>query len=321
MFNRLLLISQLHRSGGTLFSQLLDGHSHIQAHPHELFIGRPKKWNWPTLEDCLDSPELVFNNLQEHKIAAIGKKGVFVKPGSNPEAAQQSVPFSYDLDRHRQSFCELYQKAPVRTRRFAIQLYFETFFLAWPEYRASGHERYVSCFLPHLILYPESLRRLFGDFPDVFLVSVLRRPDAWLASLVNHISLPLSDTAAVTQHLERWRASVNTILALHRNPALYTFTTTYESLVSNLRDELTRFCGVAGIPFEPVLLTPTVGGHPVLPNSSYTRHQHGVNRSSLRPSLAMPDSVASLLHDTYRPLYDSVCTMVGIPSASTPDNL
>ena len=38
------LISQIQRSGGTLLSQLFDGHPEIYAHPDELKIGHPKKY-------------------------------------------------------------------------------------------------------------------------------------------------------------------------------------------------------------------------------------------------------------------------------------
>jgi hypothetical protein len=41
------LISQIQRSGGSLLSQLFDGHSEIYAHPDELMIGHPKKYIWP----------------------------------------------------------------------------------------------------------------------------------------------------------------------------------------------------------------------------------------------------------------------------------
>ena len=312
MYPQLLLITQLHRSGGTLFSQLLDGHSGIQAHPHELFIGKPQKWNWPKLAKLLNSPEPLFESLQEDKIAAIGRQGVFIKPGSNLEAGKQDVSFTYSLTEHRQRFVELYSKAPVKTQRFAIQIYFHTFFASWPEHHSSGHERYISCFLPHLILHSDSLRRLFADFPDVMLVSLLRRPDSWIASLVNHISLSLADTETVQKHLERWRFSVKAILSLHRNPATYSFTTTYEALVSDPRAELQRFCALAGLPFEPIMLTPTVGGCPVLPNSSYSRAEHGVNRASLRPQQPMPTSVQQILQEVYLPVYVQAVTQLGM---------
>ena len=38
-------ISQIQRSGGSLLSQLFDGHPQLHAHPHEIKIGYPKKHN------------------------------------------------------------------------------------------------------------------------------------------------------------------------------------------------------------------------------------------------------------------------------------
>ena len=45
----LALISQIQRSGGSMLSQLFDGHPEVHAHPHELKIGYPKKYNWPEI--------------------------------------------------------------------------------------------------------------------------------------------------------------------------------------------------------------------------------------------------------------------------------
>ena len=72
-----------------MFSQLLDGHSQLQAHPHELFIGKPNKWNWPELPLHLTS-EAIFDLLREPKIAALGESGNFIKP-------VHALQFSHDI--------------------------------------------------------------------------------------------------------------------------------------------------------------------------------------------------------------------------------
>lgn len=303
MLQQLLLITQLHRSGGTLLSQLVDGHSGIKAHPHELFIGKPEKWDWPNLESELNSADQVFTALQEDKIAAIGEKGQFIKPGSNKAASNQAVPFHYDIDRHRQAFEKLYTQAPAISQRLAIQLYLASFFEAWPEFHASGHERYISCFLPHILVYPESMQRLFRDFPDLLLVSLLRRPDTWISSLVVHSGVDINNLKKTTYHLERWKRSVKTIVALHTNPAIHTFATSYEALVTDTQSQMRRFCQVAGLNFEPILLTPTVGGFPVLPNSSYKRTEPGVNQDSLQLKEPLPEPLQALIDEKYLPLY------------------
>lgn len=312
MLQQLLLITQLHRSGGTLLSQLLDGHSGIKAHPHELFIGKPNKWDWPLLKIGLSSADEVFSALQEDKIANIGEQGKFIKPGSNQAASDQSVPFHYSLDQHREAFKVLYQRAPAMSQRLAIQLYLSSFFSAWSEFKSSGRERYVSCFLPHILIHPESTQRLFHDFPDLLLVSLLRRPDTWIASLVNHMSLDLSKTRKAANHLERWKLSVKTIVALHTNPVMHTFATSYEALVTHTDTEMRRLCNAAGLCFEPVLLTPTVGGFPVLPNSSYTRTETGVNQDSLQLRKPLPEPVQELITQKYLPVYEQSVAALGI---------
>lgn len=312
-FNRLLLVTQLHRSGGTLFSQLLDGHSSIQAHPHELFIGKPNKWDWPRLAASLDDPNKIFSLLSEEKIADLGRLKNFVKPGRNQAARQQIVPFSYDVSHHQRLFIDIYQRAFVKTQRFAIQLYLATFFKAWPEYRASDREVYVSCFLPHILLHDDSMRRLFEDFPDLLLVNILRRPDSWLASLENHIQLDLNDACVVRQNLDRWKASVHKIVSLHKNPSIDSFSTSYEQLVQSSEAELKRFCSAAGLIYEPILAFPTVGGFPVMPNSSYNNATTGINRSSLGAASRLPFEIQELISQDYAPIYESACLELGIP--------
>ena len=59
----LVLISQVQRSGGTLLSQLLDGHPEVHAHPGELHIG-PGKSHWPDISFD-ETPEQWFDRLFE----------------------------------------------------------------------------------------------------------------------------------------------------------------------------------------------------------------------------------------------------------------
>ena len=60
----LALISQIQRSGGSMLSQLFDGHPQVHAHPHELKFGFPKKYFWPPI-DLSDHPDRWFEILFE----------------------------------------------------------------------------------------------------------------------------------------------------------------------------------------------------------------------------------------------------------------
>ncbi len=70
----LALISQVQRSGGTLLSQLFDGHPEVHAHPYELKIGYPKKYYWPQIDLNAD-PEKWFLLLFEDVILEHVKSG------------------------------------------------------------------------------------------------------------------------------------------------------------------------------------------------------------------------------------------------------
>jgi len=70
----LALISQIQRSGGSLLSQLFDGHPEIYAHPDELKIGFPEKYIWPKI-DLNDTPENWFSILFEDSVLKHFRKG------------------------------------------------------------------------------------------------------------------------------------------------------------------------------------------------------------------------------------------------------
>ena len=66
----LVLISQIQRSGGSMLSQLFDGHPEVHAHPHELKFGYPRKYDWPPIE-LVDHPERWFEILFEDIVVCL----------------------------------------------------------------------------------------------------------------------------------------------------------------------------------------------------------------------------------------------------------
>ena len=311
-YGRLLLISQTHRSGGTLFSQLLDGHSQIKVHPHELFIGKPNKWDWPTL-NLHASPFDIFNELREDKISRLGATGLFIKPGSNRLATQQQVRFNYSEEEHRKLFVDAFMNTSVHSQRQAIQIYLSTFFEAWPENTCNSSSLYIACFLPHILTHKESFDRLLLDFPDVFMVNLIRNPMTWLASLGRHISLDFYDLDAVQYHLRRWEASVRKVLDLADIASVNSFVTSYEALVSDPPNQLKQFCSQAGLLYEQSMIYPTVGGVPVRPNSSFTRSTTSIDQSSLCLPEDFPDHLVSIFASSdYLALYEHACNKFGL---------
>ena len=70
----LALIAQIQGSGGTLLSQLFDGHPELHVHPHELMIGYPEKGIWPRI-DLSDGPKRWFEVLFEDIVSEYNRKG------------------------------------------------------------------------------------------------------------------------------------------------------------------------------------------------------------------------------------------------------
>ena len=79
----LVLVSQVQRSGGTLLSQLFDGHPECHAHPSEIYIGHPRKWEWPQLD--LSAPETWFDVLYESPVELHLREG-YLETGGRPDS-------------------------------------------------------------------------------------------------------------------------------------------------------------------------------------------------------------------------------------------
>src|SRR5262249_29686052 len=83
--------SQIQRSGGTLLSQLFDGHPECHAHPHELTIGYPKSQIWPQLD--LAAPDAWYELLYEKYAQKHLRRG-YGKPAERSKDADPDVfPF------------------------------------------------------------------------------------------------------------------------------------------------------------------------------------------------------------------------------------
>jgi hypothetical protein len=96
----LALISQIQRSGGSLLSQLFDGHPELHAHPYELKTGYPKKHLWPRI-DLDDSPEHWFEVLFEENVIKDFREGY--KKGPNYDT---TFPFIFLPSLQRQIFLQ-----------------------------------------------------------------------------------------------------------------------------------------------------------------------------------------------------------------------
>jgi hypothetical protein len=202
----LVLISQIQRSGGTLLSQLFDGHPE-HARPHEICIGKPDKWDWPPLD--LSGPDTWFATLHEPLIAEWVETG-FVKDltelrkGKDPDV----FPFVFSLRLQRAIFER--SVAGATSEREVLDAYFTSYFNAWLDNHnlCTGPKRAVVGFTPRLAMELGRVERFFGAYPDGLLVSIVRDPRGWYASARRHRKY----YADLEQSIGLWRASTEAAL-------------------------------------------------------------------------------------------------------------
>lgn len=301
----LVLITQIQRSGGTLLSQLFDGHPQVCAHPHELHIGRPKKWNWPDL-NLSDQPEVWFQSLYEKRLEVFYEKG-YVKPGSNPHARTDVHPFSFDPGLQLAIFLEVLKRASVTSQRDVLNAFFTSFFNAWSDISINPGCRIITAFCPRVLMFPDSTERFISDYPDGHIVSSVRDPRTWYASSSRHSSIYDS----VAEAIDLWAQSTNSILELKRSRPEYVFVSTYEDLVSDTEQIMRAMAAFLGIDYDACLLMPTYASKPILPNSSYARQSYGVNTDSTKTiSELNKDDLAYIVKEAM-PLYEEASALSG----------
>jgi hypothetical protein len=266
----LVLISQIQRSGGTLLSQLFDGHPECHAHPGELHIGKPRKHHWPQLD--LGRPETWFDVLFEAPASDYLLRG-YRKP-STKRLDHDVFPFLF-LPRLQQAIFE--QSVAGRTverERDVLDCYFTSYFNAWLDNQNlyAGPKKVVTAFAARLSDDPANVERFFAAYPDGTLISIIREPCAWYASAQKY----RSRYADLDESLARWRRSTTAALAASARFRDRVVLLTYDVLVLDTEATMRRLAERTGISMSGDLLTPTFNGRPIRANSSEPVERHGI---------------------------------------------
>jgi sulfotransferase family protein len=295
----LVLVSQIQRSGGTLLSQLFDGHPECHAHPHELTIGFPKSQHWPPLD--LRAPEEWFPMLYEKATQKHFRLG-YAKTAEKAEPEDDDFfPFLFPPRFQKAIFDACVAAAPVERRRDVLDAYFTSYFNAWLDNHNlyTGPKKLVTAFAPRLAMKSGSVEGLFGDYPDGWLISIVRDPRSWYASIRSR-----EGYEDVEHALGRWRQSAEATLAVAETFPGRGLVVTYEQLALETEATMTRLADLLGLELTPTLLEPTFNGRPIRANSTDAVQRHGVlpertraYRDALDP--ATIDRIDELAADLY----------------------
>ncbi len=300
----MVLISQVHRSGGTLLSQLFDGHPELHAHPYELQIGYPDKTHWPRL-NLNDSAENWFRYLGEGHILRLFREG-FTKPGRGSDHAQPALPFLMMPLLVRSLFLEALARKKVQSARDILNAYMTAYFNGWLDNQNiyGKLQKWITAFVPRLNLDQTNLDLFFQDYPDGRVIQVLREPKSWYASASRHLKHP--DHNDIEQQIDLWIRSAKSMQWLRAKYPEKVRIIRFEALLNDTGRIMKELCLFLGIEFNPVLLEPTFNFMPVCANSSFEAAAPGVLPSAADRTAALSPAEKRFIDDRTREVYESI---------------
>jgi len=257
----LILISQVQRSGGTLLTQLFDGHPQQLTHPYELKIGYPGKAFWLRVPKDGNRTNIV----QWISSSWIRRSSIF---GYRKESLKKNpiLPFCFANDLFHQIVVDRLKDSGAMDSRRVLDAYFSAFFSSWLSNDFDpDRARFFVAFAPGLSSRSSEVERFFQAYPDGYLVLIVRDPCAWYASARRHHPAYVDLDFA----LHAWLQSAKAMPTLKQKYQRKVVVISYEDLVVDCEGTMRRLCDAIGLEFSNSLLVPTLGGRPAEADSSY----------------------------------------------------
>jgi hypothetical protein len=269
----LVLISQIQRSGGSLLSQLFDGHPEVHAHPHELMLGYKKKHVWPRI-DLNEHPECWFRILFENMVIKHTREGY--KKGKEDK---ESFPFTFSLYLQNKIFLEYIESVQPLTLRTVLDAYMTSYFGAWlNNQNYNGKKKFVTAFTPRLSMKRENMDIFFKVYPDGRLISLIRDPKNWFPSALRHGPKLYGDFQLAILH---WKESAQAMLQNKKRYSDRICLIRFEDLVTKTEAVMRYLAKFLGIEFEDILLVPTFNKLPIKAHTSFKVENYGILNSTL----------------------------------------
>lgn len=269
----LILISQVQRSGGSLLSQLFDGHSRILAHPQELKIGYPSKEIWPPIHSSL-SANKQFAILFESSTIPMCELG-YAKGKRDLERKN----FFFIPAMQRELFRHVSEEMGRATPRQTLNAYFTSYFNSWLNLKLDiSRGQYVTGFVPLMVNDRSNMDHYWTTYPDGHLISVIRSPLSWYPSAFR--LLGGKKYGDIELGATRWCESTRAIM---REKEQYPDRVTvihFNDLVTRTEAVMRLVCQRLSLPFEPILLQPTFNGELMGANTSFDQVERGTISSA-----------------------------------------
>jgi len=264
----LALISQVQRSGGSLLSQLFDGHPELHAHPHELKMGYPKKHIWPKI-DLNENPQRWLEILFEDKVID------HFKGGYKKERKQyEAFPFIFLPSVQSRIFLKYLSSVESQTLRDVFDAYMTSYFGAWlNNQNTSGNKKFIIAFTARLAMSMNNMESFFEIYSDGRLISIVRDPKNWFPSALRHDPVKYGD---IRSALGLWHESTQAMIRNKEKFGERVCIIKFEDLVSKTESVMCHLANFLGI-----LLTPTFNKFPIRANTSFEMEEAGILNSTL----------------------------------------
>lgn len=264
----LALISQIQRSGGSLLSQLFDGHPQLHAHPHELKIGYPSKYNWPKL-DLDDQPKRWLETLFEPTVLDHFKNGY--KKQRNMD---ETFSFLFLPSVQKELFFKHLSTLDTVRMRDVFDAYMTSYFGAWLNNQNNyGQKKFITAFTARLAMDRDNMKAFFEIYPDGRLISIIRDPKNWYPSAARHRPQVYGD---IEDALDLWQKSARAMLWNKERYGDRVCILTFEDLVGKTESVMRYLADFLEINFDDCLMMPTFNKYPIRANTSFEAQQHGI---------------------------------------------
>jgi len=297
----LALISQIQRSGGTLLSQLFDGHPELHAHPHELKIGYPTKYTWPKI-DLKDDPNRWLETLFEYSVLSHFKKGY-----KKEKKRDDAFLFLFLPSVQRGIFLDYVGSIESLTLRDVFDGYMTSYFGAWLNNQNSyGQKRFITAFTARLAMTKDNMESFFDIYPDGRLISIIRDPKNWYPSAIRHKPRICRD---IRDGVDLWQKSARAIL---RNKERYgdrVCILTFEDLITRTKPVMHYLAEFLEIKFEDILLEPTFNKYPIRANTSFEAEKNGIIKSTLERYKTLTQEELEFIQSRSREIYGQVLNL------------
>jgi hypothetical protein len=297
----LALISQIQRSGGTLLSQLFDGHSELHAHPHELKIGYPTKYTWPKL-DLKDAPNRWLETLFEYSVLSHFKKGY-----KKEKKRDDAFLFLFLPSVQKEIFLDYLGSPGSLTFRDVFDAYMTSYFGAWlNNQNSTGHKKFVTAFTAGLGMKKENMESFFETYPDGRLISLIRDPKNWYPSAIRHKPRICRD---IEEGIDLWRKNAQAMIWNKEKYGDRVCILTFEDLITKTKLVMRYLAEFLEIKFEDILLVPTFNKYPIKANTSFEAEQSGIINSTLQRYKTLTREELEFIESMSEELYRQVLSL------------